>query len=118
MVAFVAHDYRAMVNRLLGKRSPIIDIEHLQLFSRPSLKRLLTDAGFENVSIGTFKNRYPLHYWNRLFPFPSPWKRLQASLLSLTGIGDWQIGLDVGNLLACGTRPSAEGRHGESTKTA
>jgi hypothetical protein len=28
----VTHDHRGRLNRLLGRRSPIIDIEHLQLF--------------------------------------------------------------------------------------
>jgi len=34
-LALVTHDYTAPLNRLLGRRSPIIDIEHLQLFCRP-----------------------------------------------------------------------------------
>ncbi len=38
--ATVTHDYRSPVNRMLGKRSPIFDIEHMQLFSRRAVRFL------------------------------------------------------------------------------
>jgi SAM-dependent methyltransferase len=38
--ATVTHDYRSTVNRILGRRSPIIDVEHMQLFSPDSLVEL------------------------------------------------------------------------------
>ena len=34
----VCHDRRAPLNRMLGARSPIMDIEHLQLFSQGSVR--------------------------------------------------------------------------------
>ena len=42
----VCHDRTAPLNRLLGRRSPIYDIEHLQLFDPRSLRGLLERAGF------------------------------------------------------------------------
>ena len=42
----VCHDRRAPLNRALGMRSPIIDIEHLQLFSRASARALLERTGY------------------------------------------------------------------------
>lgn len=30
----VCYDYRSFVNKILGMKSPIYDIEHLQLFSK------------------------------------------------------------------------------------
>ena len=42
----VCHNRRAVLARLLGRRSPIIDVEHLQLFSPRSVRVLLTRAGF------------------------------------------------------------------------
>ena len=42
----VCHDRRAPLNRALGMRSPIIDIEHLQLFSQASVRALLEGTGF------------------------------------------------------------------------
>jgi SAM-dependent methyltransferase len=105
VLALVTHDYAAPLNRLLGRRSPIIDIEHLQLFCRPSLDRLLRDAGLPPQAIQTLVNMYPLRYWLRLTPLPGGLKRGCAGLLGLVRLDRVRIGLNVGNLLAIGRKP-------------
>ena len=40
----VCHDRRAWSARLLGRRSPIYDVEHLQLFDRATVRALLSGA--------------------------------------------------------------------------
>ncbi len=47
----VCHDYLSPVNRILGFRSPIYDIEHLQIFSKKSIYRLMKKAGFTNIKV-------------------------------------------------------------------
>src|SRR5262249_31041407 len=47
----VCHDRRAWSARLLVRRSPIYDIEHLQLFDRPTLRALLGRPGFQRVGV-------------------------------------------------------------------
>jgi hypothetical protein len=101
----VTHDYAGVVNRVLGRRSPIIDIEHLQLFCRASLERLLHDAGVPPREIRALVNRYPMHYWLRLTPLPMGLKRVAAGLLGVTGLGRVRFGVNVGNLLAIGRKP-------------
>ena len=64
----ITHNFRGMVNRILEKKSPIYDIEHLQLFSQTSLRNLLTTAGFTDVRIFPIINTYPLFYWIKLLP--------------------------------------------------
>lgn len=98
----VTHDYRSLVNRLLGKRSPIIDIEHMQLFSHDSIKELLCQAGFKKVNVASFANRYSLRYWARLAPLPSGLKNIFARLFELPWIRDKKLSLNVGNILAWG----------------
>lgn len=98
----VTHDYRAFINRLLGKRSPIIDIEHLQLFSEKSLKYLFRSAGYEDISIQAFINSYSLNYWLRLAPIPGTLKNLMAKIGGITGIGKNKLGVNVGNLITAG----------------
>ena len=71
----VSHNYRHPLMRLLGARSPIIDIGHLQVFSPRSLEFALKRARFGAVEIRPFANRYPLHYWVRLMPIPRAIKR-------------------------------------------
>lgn len=105
VLAVVCHDRSAIVNRLLGRRSPIYDVEHLQLFCPPSLRRLLERSGFERVEVRPLRNRYPLRYWLRLAPVPEGAK---GPLLAFAGGARWgavAVSLPVGNLLAVGYRP-------------
>jgi len=103
-LALVTHDYAAPLNRLLGRRSPIIDIEHLQLFCRSSLDRLLRDAGLPPQQIDPITNRYPLRYWLRLTPLPGAIKRIVAGLLALLRLDRVRLGVNVGNLMAIGRK--------------
>jgi SAM-dependent methyltransferase len=103
-VAFVTHDYMARLNRWLGRRSPIIDIEHLQIFCPQSLRRLLADAGFSNIRTAPIVNRYPLRYWARLAPLPSPAKKLGLSVMERVGLGGVRLSVNVGNLMAFGRK--------------
>ena len=101
----VCHDRRAPLNRLLGMRSPIIDIEHLQLFSRASARSLLERTGFEGVDVRRITNRYPLHYWLKLAPIP---RRLKGALVAgaqRDPLDSLSLSLPVGNLAATGMRP-------------
>ena len=99
----VSHNYRHWLMRALGARSPIIDIEHLQIFSPASLRFALRRAGFAAVDITPFANRYPLHYWTRLLPIPKAVKRPLHGWLrgrAQAGIGGWMLRASVGNMIA------------------
>ena len=98
----VTHDYRSPVNRLLGKKSPIVDIEHMQLFSRRSIGELVSRAGFEQAGVESFANRYSLRYWLQLAPFPPIVKKALASVFGLPGLRNLRLSVNVGNTLAWG----------------
>jgi SAM-dependent methyltransferase len=104
-LAIIVHDRRALSARLLGLKSPIFDIEHLQLFSRASCERLLKDAGFKDVSVRSIWNRYPLHYWLKLFPFPTGLKTRIIALAKFLRISNCSLSIPPGNLLVIATRP-------------
>ena len=96
----VVHDRRFWLNRVLGRRSPIMDIEHLQLFCPVSLTRLLRQAGYHRVHVRQVTNVYPLDYWVRLLPLPRPVKALVQRVLE-----PWRkmmVRLSVGNLMGVG----------------
>lgn len=100
----IGHNRRALSAKVLGFKSPIYDVEHLQLFSPASLHRLLASAGFSGVEVRPFLNRYPLDYWARLFPAPAALKRRALRLLSHTPAGRWVVPLPAGNLAAVAYR--------------
>ena len=98
----VSHDYRSLVNRMLGKRSPIIDIEHMQLFSERSVRHIFTSTGYSDISVNAFVNRYALRYWIRLAPLPRTVKSVLSSSMAHTELGKIKIGLNVGNIITAG----------------
>jgi SAM-dependent methyltransferase len=98
----VCHDADALSAKLLGTRSPIFDIEHLQLFSRPSLRELVHRAGFRRMRVRPLMNAYPLGYWARLAPVPGKPAVLKA--LATTGLGRVTIPLLAGNLVVTAWR--------------
>jgi hypothetical protein len=60
MMALITHDYTALINRALGRRSPIIDIEHVQLFCPEALRFLVSATGYSVTDIRSIRNVYPL----------------------------------------------------------
>ena len=104
-VAFVVHDHNSIVNKVLGKKSPIIDIEHMQLFSKESIKTLLSLSGYTNIQVRSFYNKYPLKYWVRLLPLPNKLKNLILSFLRFIRADSLKISINVGNLIAYGIKP-------------
>jgi SAM-dependent methyltransferase len=100
----VCHNRRALLARMLGRRSPIFDIEHLQLFSPESVRRLLGRAGFQRVDVHRVVNRYPASYWARLLPVPARAKDALLGALAATGLGRRTVAAPVGNLAAIAWR--------------
>ena len=100
----VTHDYQSVVNRLLNKRSPIIDIEHMQLFSKQSTRTMFESAKFQDVQVSSFTNRYSLQYWLRLSPLPKMLKSLLSPIFSSAPLNVIRLGINVGNIVTIGFR--------------
>ena len=105
MLALVTHDHSAWLNKLLGRRSPIVDIEHLQIFSPQNMELLLKTSGFEEIAIHSIQNSYRLQYWLRLTPIPRTLKNFCFRLAKWSHLGRIKLGVNVGNMLAVGRKP-------------
>jgi SAM-dependent methyltransferase len=97
MLALITHDVTAPINRVLGRRSPVFDIEHLQLFCPQNLRYLLSHVGFRSIETTTITNAYPLRYWLRLAPVP--FKQQILRLIAFFKLADLKISANVGNIL-------------------
>ncbi len=98
----VTHDYQAWINRMMGAKSPIIDIEHMQLFSEKSLRRLFVRAGLTGLTVSGFVNTYSLRYWLRLVPLPRVLKLVFSRLIEALNLGKLKLSANVGNLIFAG----------------
>ncbi|WP_216638705.1 class I SAM-dependent methyltransferase [Mycobacterium asiaticum] len=100
----VTHDYQGRLNRMLGKRSPIIDIEHMQLFSATSIRTLFETTGYRDIRVERFVNRYAFRYWWRLVPAPGPVKRTVARAAEVVHLDGVKLGFNVGNSMTSGVK--------------
>ena len=106
-VFIICHNRRGTLNTMLGARSPIRDIEHLQLFSPSSLTALLTRSGFGRIRIRPIVNCYPISYWMRLSPLSVRAKEVAARGLRALRLDTVPLSVPVGNLMGVGYKPIA-----------
>ena len=99
------HNELAWSARLLGKKSPIIDVEHTYLFSKESAEALFIKAGFIQVKSRSYNNHYSLSYILQLIPFFTgirKWILRSSFSFILTRL---KITAPLGNIWVCGTKP-------------
>ena len=101
-VVIACHNYRDPLNRLLGKKSPIFDIEHLQLFSPKAIGRLLSQAGFKEVSVRRYWNNYPVSYLFKLAPVVS--RFLSSESFIKRALEGLVLPVRLGNLFVTGKK--------------
>jgi SAM-dependent methyltransferase len=87
----VCHDQGSLSARILGRFSPIYDIEHVFLFSMDTLKSLQTDVGFSVKASGKLRNTYPLGYWLQYVPWTSYLRQVLPRIMSIP------LSLNAGN---------------------
>jgi SAM-dependent methyltransferase len=105
-IFLIVHNRRAFSAKILGHKSPIFDVEHLQLFSKASMTHLLGEAGFIQTRVERLINRYPLRYWVRLFPLPPVGKAGVIRFLDAVKLGRFPLAIPAGNIVAVGFKPS------------
>ncbi|MCD8242842.1 MAG: class I SAM-dependent methyltransferase [Parabacteroides sp.] len=98
-IALVVHNWQAWLNRILGLKSPIIDIEHMQLFCPKAANVLVKSAGFRDITIANFYNSYSLRYWLRLTPLPEGPKIFLEKTLRFFHVSSVVTPLPVGNMI-------------------
>lgn len=100
-----AHNHRALSAKVLGARSPIFDIEHLQIFSLRSLEEMLERTGFVDISVKPLRNAYPMLYWVKLMPLPRALKNAIRGIMIAVGMGDFTLSFNAGNISAMARKP-------------
>jgi SAM-dependent methyltransferase len=101
------HNVRAVSARVLGDRSPIVDVEHTYLYSPDTMKKLFTAAGFVEPEVGSVKNRYSVSYFTHLVPLPNGVKKPLLHRLRGSKLGERELRLPLGNLCLTAIAPRA-----------
>jgi SAM-dependent methyltransferase len=99
------HNERSWSARLMGERSPIIDVEHTHLYTRKSGEALFKKIGFIDVRSGAYNNHYSLAYILHLIPISRTFRKrvLESSVGTL--LGKIKVVVPLGNMWVAGTKP-------------
>lgn len=90
------HDVTALSARVLGEKSPIIDIEHTYLYSQKTIQKILMKNGFSVIKVYDPPATLSVRYLLRLLPLPVYIKKtIEKSKNSLLNIN---ISIHPGNL--------------------
>lgn len=98
------HNEKAFSAKVLGRKSPIFDVEHTHLYSKETAELLFRKLGLTQIKVSSYKNLYSLAYILHLLPIS---RRLRATLLS-SWLGDIlrkiRINLPLGNIVVSGVK--------------
>lgn len=95
------HNAEALSARLLGERSPIVDIEHCYLFSPHTMRLLLEKHRFDVLEVGAASNTLSLGHLIHLLPLPAGAKASASRIARVVGAADrLRLRLRLGNLYA------------------
>jgi len=81
-ILVMAHDIKSLSARVLGEKSPIIDIEHMYFYSKKTIKEVFVKAGFNPLKIYSPRNMVSFKYLIWLLPIP---KKIKLKLLNSKG---------------------------------
>ena len=107
LVLSLNHNVRAFSARLLGERSPIIDIEHTYLYDPATMPQIFAAHGFQIRRVGGVCNRYALYYLTRLTPLPGASKRVALACLKRLAIGRLRVSVPLGNIYLVAQKPAS-----------
>ncbi len=103
----INHDAGAWSTRLLGERSPIIDIEHTYLFDIRTISMLFEQHGFVVRWVGRIANTYPLRYWLHLAPITAKPKAILERLVHAARLAEIPVKFPAGNLGVAAQKPTS-----------
>ncbi len=100
----ILHDIGAWTARLLGRRCPMVDIEHPFLYNKATIKTILEANGFAVREVFAVSNCYALRYWVQLAPLPAAVKTGVLQFLRCSALGRMMVRLNLGNIGVAATR--------------
>lgn len=98
LIIFYNHDVRSISARLLGERSPIIDIEHTYLYSQSTINKIFQKHKFKVLKVGNAFTIHKLSYWLFLLPLPIKIKTILLKIISILKLNNLKIKINPGNL--------------------
>lgn len=99
VVIAINHNLKSLSAKILGEKSPIIDIEHTYLYDKNTIRKLFEKNGYKVLNIFYPKSKHSLGYLFSLLPIkPVFIKSLLHSFLDWTHLSRIPLFLQIGNI--------------------
>ena len=99
------HNVGGLSARVLGERSPIVDIEHTYLYSPATMRAVVEKAGFGDPQVRSVLNTCSVAYVAHLLPLPARVKSRLVRTLRAGPLVSIRVTLPLGNLCLIARRP-------------
>jgi SAM-dependent methyltransferase len=93
------HNAASFQAKVLGEKSPIIDIEHTYLYNPKTMRMIFEKNNFQVVKLAPSFNIYSLDYLLHLAPLPGIVRKFSLSVLDFLGVLKLKFKLRIGNMV-------------------
>lgn len=97
-VVIICHDEGHIIAKILKDKHPIINDEHIVVFNKFSIEKILKKNHFKNVIIKNLKNFYSLEYYIFMLPISTGIKKKILKILNFFSLNKKVFGINVGNI--------------------
>lgn len=97
VILCVSHNARALPAKILGEKSPIIDLSHIYLFDNSTIKKIFEKNGFQTRQQLNVLTTHSLQGWLDYLALPDVLRRPLKFVLQKTGLGNARLSVRAGN---------------------
>jgi len=105
VVLAINHNLDSLPVKIFGEKSPVVDIEHMYLFSADTMKKIFEKAGLKTVDVFSVWNRHSFGYLLTLIPFPKILKDFLIKIANFLSLARLPLFLPIGNVGVAGQKP-------------
>ena len=98
MLIGITHDENHILARILKNKHPIINDEHISVFDKNTLEKIMKKHYFKVLKVGNLRNYYSIEYWFKMMPFINVIRNIILKVLIICKINKKLLGLKAGNI--------------------
>ena len=98
MLIGITHDEKHILAKILRNKHPIINDEHISVFDKNTLEKIMKKHSFKVLKVGNLRNYYSIGYWFRMMPFINVIRNIILKILIICKINKKLLGLKAGNI--------------------
>jgi SAM-dependent methyltransferase len=104
VVLAINHDLESLPVKILGEKSPVVDIEHMYLYSVRTMEKQFEKCGLRPVDTFAVWNRHSFGYLLTLVPLPKALKDVFLKTANALGLAKLPLLLPIGNVGVIGQK--------------